>query len=305
MGNRIRSKYPVNVRGLTSLALTAAFLLLAITGTMLYLSPQGKVAHWVGWRMAGLDKEQWSAIHMVSGFLFIVLSGIHLAFNWGVFRRYLRERKPSSRPGPAAHDDRKPAEGRRPGRELVLVIAATALLVAGTLGEWPPFSYVVDLNDHIRASWEARSAPAPYPHAEASTLAAFARRTGVPLEVLKERLARLGLASPDNQTTLAETAKALGLTPEALFERLDLPAAPGAPAMTRAQTPAGHGTGTNLGRRSLEELCLERGLDLEEALAALDKAGIPARAHDRLKDIATGAQCTPAAIVALIEASRR
>lgn len=296
--NEDASKKPFHWRALTSFFVTLGFLILALTGTALYLSPQGRVAHWTGWRLAGLEKEQWSALHMAAGFLFIVAAAFHLYFNWGIFVAYIKRVK-----------------GLNLKREMAIALVVAAVLLAGTLLQWPPFHYVTQLNDAIKAQWDTRSAAGPYPHAEASTLADLAQRTGIPLEELQARLADMGLPQPDESTSLADAARALGLSPNALFQKLDL--APqqngfgnhggrGGEGMGsgRGSGPGvgrGSGSGQGLGRQTIDELCRARGVDLQAALAALDTAGIPATPNDRLRDVAERAQRTPSEIVSLIE----
>jgi len=47
-----------NVRGFTSLTLTLAFLVMLISGIVLYVTPRGRTANWTGWTMLGLEKDQ-------------------------------------------------------------------------------------------------------------------------------------------------------------------------------------------------------------------------------------------------------
>ena len=185
---------PFHWRGLTSFLVTLGFLLLAVTGVMLYLTPQGRVAHWTGWRLAGLDKEQWAAVHMLSGLLFLVAAGFHLYFNWAVFIHYIKTKA-----------------GFNLKREMGVAVAVISILVAGTLWELPPFQYVVDANDRIKTYWDTHSIPAPYPHAEISTLEDFASRMEIPLDDLQSRLAGLGLSDTRASLTIQEASDQLGL----------------------------------------------------------------------------------------------
>ena len=54
-----------STRSLIAFLVTWAFLVLMVSGIVLYLVPQGRVAYWVHWSLAGLDKEQWAAVHMM------------------------------------------------------------------------------------------------------------------------------------------------------------------------------------------------------------------------------------------------
>ena len=85
-----------HTRGFTSLLTTCSFLLLAITGIVLYISPKGRVAHWTGWTVLGIDKEQWSDIHMIASLLFLISAAFHLYFNWRIFWGYIKKRLEAS-----------------------------------------------------------------------------------------------------------------------------------------------------------------------------------------------------------------
>ena len=71
-----------HTRAFVSLLLTCSFFVLLVTGIVLYITPQGRVAHWTGWTIAGLGKEQWSAVHIVISLLFLTSAALHLYFNW-------------------------------------------------------------------------------------------------------------------------------------------------------------------------------------------------------------------------------
>ena len=260
-------------RGFTSLVVTLAFLVLATTGVILYVSPQGRVANWTGWAVLRLGKEQWAAVHTTASLLFIIASGFHIYFNWNALVRYLvRQRRPHLK------------------REMIGAVAVVAAVFAGTVIGVPPFSSVVNLNDRIKAHWESRSAQAPYPHAEDSRLADFSERTGVSLAVLMERLAQSGITVDDPATqTLGDLARARGLTPNELFARI-----------SGESKGASEGHGKGLGRQTIRELCEESGMPLEKALGALRQEGYAAEAATTLKELAEQKGTSPAEVRDLI-----
>ena len=54
------------------------FLMLILSGTMLYVSPPGRVAHWTGWTLLGGSKEQWGAVHSLMALVFLIGGLFHL-----------------------------------------------------------------------------------------------------------------------------------------------------------------------------------------------------------------------------------
>ena len=86
------SKNPFNFRSFTAFIVTWAFLVATVTGVVLYIVPQGRIANWVDWQLLGLLKEDWGNIHLVFGAIFIAGGALHLYFNWKPFTNYLAER---------------------------------------------------------------------------------------------------------------------------------------------------------------------------------------------------------------------
>jgi hypothetical protein len=153
-----------------------------------------------------------------------------------------------------------------------------------------PISAVEDFKDRIKVHWEARSEQAPYPHAEASTLAEFSEQTGIPLPSLVERLERTGIKVSDPAAqTIDELARAGRLTPNELFARI-----------SRERDGGSEGHGQGMGRLTLRELCEQRGIAPERALEALRAEGYAADETMTLKSIAEQKDATPWEIRELI-----
>jgi hypothetical protein len=267
---------PFHWRGLTSLVVTLAFLVLAATGVILYVAPQGRVANWTGWAVLHLGKEEWAAVHTTAALLFIVASGFHVYFNWSTLARYfvLKRRLHLK-------------------REMIGATVVVAAVFAGTVMRIPPLGSVGDLNDRIKAHWESRSAQAPYPHAEAALLSDFCEQTGIAMPVLLERLERAGITVEDpSSQTLGDLARARGLAPNELFAGISGESAGG------SSGSEGHGAG--LGRRTVRDICDDAGIDLERALEALEREGYTVDASTTLKALAEQKGGAPAEIRDLI-----
>lgn len=254
-------------RGLTSLVVTLAFLVLAVTGVMLYVSPQGRVANWTGWSILGLGKEQWAAVHTTAAVLFLIASAFHVYFNWPVLLHYIVLKR-------RLHLK----------REMIGALVVVAVVFAGTILEIPPFSSIIALNDGIKAYWESQSTQAPYPHAEASTLTDFSERTGISLKVLQERLAgaEIAVSDPASQT-FEDLARGHRLSPTDLFAKI-------------SGTSSSGGQGAGVGRQTLRTLCESSGIALPKALDTLQKQGFSANAESTLKALAEQKGMRPAEV---------
>ena len=78
-----------NGRAFISLCSLLGFVLLSLTGIILYIEPHGRVAYWTKWSFLSLEKDQWGNIHVFSGLLFLVTGAFHLYYNWKPLIKYL------------------------------------------------------------------------------------------------------------------------------------------------------------------------------------------------------------------------
>jgi len=188
----------LQTKGFTSLLLTLAFLALSISGVVLYMTPQGRVAHWTGWSLLGLDKEQWQALHTNMAILFLVVALVHIALNWSMLWCYIKKRT---------------GRGLNLKREMILAVAIAGLVTGGTILGWPPFSTVTDVNEQIKDYWERRSATAPAPHAEEFSLKRLAGQMGLSAEDVVKTLRGQGIEVADAEQTVRAVAENNGRTP--------------------------------------------------------------------------------------------
>ena len=97
----------------------------------------------------------------------------------------------------------------------------------------------------------------------------------------------------NTKQTLGEIAKANGVTPSGLYEAVK---AQGAKPKTEK-----YGSGSGMGRKTIEAVCAELGLPVDKAISRLEKKGISASPGDRFKDIASRAEKTPMDILNIIQ----
>jgi hypothetical protein len=251
-------------RALTSLLITLAFLVMLFSGVVLFVAPEGRVVHWTDWRFFGLAKDQWRAVHNTTALLFLVGGFLHLYFNWRPLTSYI-------------------SCGGRLNRkaELFGAVAIAAMVLVGTVVAMPPFSQMMTLQNRIRAYWHSRSLPAPYAHAEDSTLAEFAERTGTPLEELQAELQKSGVTPTDPSATVGELAREHRTSPSALMGKLGSPGR----HLGRARG-TGQGMGMSVGRRSISEICEAYALPEEKVMTVLQARGVKASQHEQIRFVA-------------------
>ncbi len=192
-----------SLRGFASLLIAIFSVLLVVTGTILYVTPQGRIAHWTSWSFMGLGKEEWSGLHINISLVFVAVAVLHLYLNWRIFWSYITTRL---------------TPGFNQKREAMMALAVALLVVAGTYFEFPPFSTIVNWNDDIKVYWAKSSPHPPYPHAEDSTLTEFAKRLRLPPGDLNATLREEGYRDVDMERSMADVAIRNGVAPNDLFE---------------------------------------------------------------------------------------
>ncbi|MDH5411123.1 MAG: DUF4405 domain-containing protein, partial [Alphaproteobacteria bacterium] len=73
-------------RGLVAFIVFGGFTVMTVTGLILFVMPPGRVAYWTNWALMGLEKSDWTAVHIVFSLLFVLAGLIHLFFNWKQFK---------------------------------------------------------------------------------------------------------------------------------------------------------------------------------------------------------------------------
>jgi len=291
----------MKIRRIVSLTMLLSFAVMVYTGIMLFLCPQGRVAYWTGWRLAGLSKEQYGELHTAFMVAFIVAGVWHITLNWKPIKHYLRTRT---------------REMRIFTPEFNVALALTAVFAVGTLAGLPPWSSLLAWEDSVKGYWERRDGSPPWGHAEENTLARFTRglvdwerlehqRTvRLTVEDAVAALRRAGLSVDGKDQRLVDIASANATTPQALMEILqgaEVPVAAGEGAVGPARSAGGPFPlpSSGLGRMSLARYCEKYGLELD-ALLVLLPDGITVDPHRKLREVADEMGTDPAGVIEML-----
>lgn len=255
-----------------------SFVIIAVSGLVLFISPPGRVANWSQWRFGALQKADWQAVHTVFTILFLGAIALHIYFNWRVILNYLR---------------RKVGEGVHRGKEMGLAAAVGAAVLAMTIVGVPPFSTVMTLGERAKNSWSDPATEPPVPHAELWTVAKFAESNKLPVELAMNNLREAGLTSPGTDVTLQSLATTYKVTPRQVYLKA-LGQAKGAPI------PMAEGGG--FGRKTIGQLCDETNIPVETALERLRQAGFTAAtAGSNMRQVATQHGKRPIEVAQIIQ----
>jgi hypothetical protein len=259
-----------------SLYIVFSFVVLGLSGLVLYVAPPGRIANWSIWRLVLLSKAQWQGVHTIFAFVFLVAAGFHLYFNWKVLMAYLKS---------------KLHEGLRMKWELGSASTAGFLLLTLTIGGVPPFSTVMDVGDDIKNAWTVPTDEPPIPHAEELTVDKLAETVKLPVEQARENLQKHGVTVEQPGMTVKQIAESNSLTPQQVYERIQSEDAK--PVVAQAQ-------GGGWGRKTVDAICRQLGVPVNSGLARLKAAGFETSASTLVKDLALAAGKTPSDIATIV-----
>ncbi len=267
-------------RALTSVLMTLGFAMMALSGVMLFLSPPGRVANWTNWTLLGLRKSDWGALHIWFGALFLVMTAVHVFFNWGPLMTYLKNRATRTL-------------GFR--AEWAVAAAICVVVFGGTRAGVPPFSSLLAWNESFKESWERPAERAPIPHAELLTLAALAQKGGVDLTAATARLTAKGVTGFTAESVVRDIAEHAKLSAQQVYDII----------MTAPKAAGEHvegKAGGGLGWKTLAQFCADEGLDLAAARARLTAKGLKFEDTQTLRELASANGQKPYELVDLLRA---
>jgi len=194
-----------HVRGLTSFIVTLAFLVMIVSGAVLFAAPRGRDAAWSGWSFLRLHRDAWVGLHILMGLLFVLVGLIHAAYNWRILWSYIH-----------LHGSKMP----HLWREGAVAVGLILTILASAIWLLPPLSAVLDWHQAARTHWTSTTPRAPYAHAEETTLEELARRVGLAPQDLTSSLTKRGIVVQGTSETLSAVAERNGMSPATVFSAL-------------------------------------------------------------------------------------
>jgi hypothetical protein len=178
-----------------------------------------------------------------------------------------------------------------------VALAVNLAVLGGTLLHLPPFSSILEFGHSFKEAAAVKYGEPPYGHAELSSLALFAKRTGLELASIKADLDKAGIRFTGEDQTILAIAQANHITPKAVYDALQMGAANKGDSKT---SPLPDQPFPGMGRMPLKELCTQYGLNQQQIVSALAAKGITADPEKSLKEIAGEHRTDPHALFALI-----
>lgn len=268
-------KKKFKIRAFTSMMMLWSFVLEAITGIVLYIVPPGRVANWTNWKLSGLTKQNWAAVHTILGYVFMIFAILHIYFNWKPILSYIK---------------RKIQRGLSMRIEMTISVVITLLITGLTIASIPPFSSIMDLGEYLKNSWEDNKNEPFVAHAELLTLQEFTKQVDIPLEETLNILQANGVKVDDPEAEVADIAEKNSISPAKIYEflRSDLSEESKQKVDNRITGTPGRsaGKGGGLGWKTIEQVSVELNLPIEKVMSILKEEGINAKKTDVIRDAA-------------------
>jgi len=263
----------MNIKRITSLTAFLSFFIVLLTSIILYIVPQGRVAYWADWRLWTLSKEQWGAIHINVGFLFLLSLSLHIYYNWKQIILCLKN---------------KSKQLKIFTKEFNAALLLVVIFAIGTYIDVPPFSTIITISEDIKEAAARKYGEPPYGHAELSSLKTFAQKMGIDLTSAMLLLQKKGYKVNDETQILQEIASNNGVSPQQIY---------------LAMTPESeHASGTSsglsvktktlpklpppgTGNITLADLCSQYNLNIKIIISSLKEVNIEAEAAMTIKKI--------------------
>jgi len=270
------------VRKITSLTLVIAGFIELVTSVVLYIMPAGRVAYWTDYHFLGLSKSQWDNIHIVVGFLLLVMVAIHIYYNWWPITAYLKN---------------KAKELTFFTKSFTIAFILSLYVAVGTLYNLPPMNYVLQLGEHFTTVANKKYGEPPYGHAELSSLKMFCRKMNIDPAQAEKKLAAAGIKMEGVEESLLEMARRNDLSPQKLFDffkdAVRVPEAGDDFLFPENPSP-------NFGNKTIEDICERYDPPLLEVMDKLKRAGSKTKAGDTVKEIGSTNDRNPMSIFEII-----
>jgi len=197
------STQALHTKGFASLLTTFSFTVMTVSGILLFIVPQGRIAEWTNWTILGLSKSDWGNIHITTSLMFLIAGAYHIWCNWRTLVNYFTTKRNAS---------------LMMRRELAISAVVTLFFVVGAVYQVPPLSYVLEANNAIKMAWIVdKDHEPPIGHAELLTVKSFTKKMQIDLEQATAALNKGGIRFAENES-LAVIAKKHKLSPVQIYQ---------------------------------------------------------------------------------------
>jgi hypothetical protein len=254
-----------NLRKIVSLTALLTFIIVVYTGVMLFFAPEGRVAYWVNWQMLGLSKTQYSEVHTVVCFLFLIVSVLHIYLNWKSIVYYLKNKM-------------KKTVIFTPN--FIVSLCITFVFLLGSLYKFVPFETFLNIGTDAKEYWAKLYGEPPFGHAELVGLKSFCGKMNIDYTKAIKLLEENGITVKKENETLLDIAVRADKAPAEIYNIIRSAKKDVSSENSVFFVPSG------FGKKTLERVCIENSINLEEAVEILKQKGFEVTPDMPIKDIA-------------------
>lgn len=205
----------MKIRRIISLVALLSFCVMALTGIVMFLAPQSRVAYWSGWELFGLSKREYDNVHSTFMLLFLTSVIWHTVLNWKSLVDYLKT-------------GAKKLVVFTP--EFTFAIAICGVFFLGTVLRSAPFDQYLGIGSVAKDYWRDTLGSPPWAPADATPLDQFChemedverytshRSVTIDCDEAVEALIEAGISVEDATQKMDDIAAANGTTPRDLAE---------------------------------------------------------------------------------------
>jgi hypothetical protein len=267
---------PFNGRAFISVLTGFSFLLMAVTGLVLFFAPSCRMARDTSWTVWGQSKEQWVAVHVWLSIVFLIASLFHLYLNWTPLVNYFRSRIRKS-------------FGFR--IEWIAALVICGIIYAGTICNAMPFSSLIAWKDTFKhGTSEAGMHGRGWRGGRMA-----AQQSQNPLSTDGSSLSghTCGLECEGNQNdTCNKTHEHTNTADNRNVENCEHQQA-GVHEGAQALEPHRGRGGSGMGQKTLKQFCNEEGIELSSAITLLKNNAFTARETMTMREIADNKRVHP------------
>jgi len=262
----------MNLKKITSLTMLCSIIVMTYTGIMLFIAPPGRIANWANWKLLGLGKEDYAQIHITFMVLFVVMTILHVFYNWKPITSYMKN---------------KAKEMIVFTKDMIVALVLTLIFIFGTIFAIPPFTTFLDFGDGIKHSWEKDYGTAPYSHAELSSFKMFTKKLDYDLEKSEEILNSNNIKFERTQS-LSYIGNENSVSPQFIFNLLKKNFEKDG-KITIALT--------GMGKKTIFEVAQTLNLSTDEFILKLKTLGIEANENDKFKKVVEKYDMSPMDVI--------
>lgn len=262
-----------SLRAFASVLAGISFVLMVITGLVLFIAPSCRVARDSSWIVWGHDKDQWIAIHVWLSIVFVVASFIHIYLNWAILINYFKT---------------KLHKGLAFRYEWVSALVICALIYAGTSYGVAPFSSLMLWKESFK-------------HNETSAGQGYRGGRGLSRGFAAQQIqGPHGYAVPNEHGLQNEACSSCDES-STCEQGLTGQKAECTDSCESQVSSSGHGAGPGgMGRKTLRQFCSDEGIEISWAITHLKAQGLTVRETMTMRQIADAAGIHPSALRTLL-----